>query len=339
MFTHSTCLSLKWVTSSHRYPWHVWNDNTPPMMTSPGWRDYFISSDLIQNIKSNFLEICFLTGQLACVRWHQAFLSWFNKKNWEEEKRERRRKRKWKKKDFTSVGQQVGGQQAGEAWVKQPGAFLDPSTRTTLRRTAWTRAGGGDGERGRERERSMTQNLNHRNYRLIQNKTNILHLLVKVDLFSFNKIHEWLGDGPDIWSVASCLQEGNETFVALQRHLQVPSPAGVKDRRSSMPSTRSADVRNRKQAQTGWNLQNNYFNTIWCFSLKPFKFKMSEELKGLSSAKYANANANTSRLHTSTGSVFYMRKCLYVHFQHQHLSFLNSLTHTHTHTGVLCMCT
>lgn len=75
-----------------------------------------------------------------------------------------------KKKDVTSVGQQVGGQQAGEAWVKQPGAFLDPSTRTALRRTAWTRAGGGDGGRGRERERSMTQNLNHRNYRLIHNK-------------------------------------------------------------------------------------------------------------------------------------------------------------------------
>lgn len=59
------------------------------------------------------------------------------------------------------MGQQVGGQQAGEARVKQPGAFLDPSTRTPLGRTAWTRAGGADGER----ERSMTQNLNHRNYR------------------------------------------------------------------------------------------------------------------------------------------------------------------------------
>lgn len=51
------------------------------------------------------------------------------------------------KKEVTRVGQQVGGQQAGEARVKQPGAFLDPSTRTPLGRTAWTRAGGGDGER------------------------------------------------------------------------------------------------------------------------------------------------------------------------------------------------
>lgn len=54
------------------------------------------------------------------------------------------------KKEVTRVGQQVGGQQAGEARVKQPGAFLDPSTRTPLGRTAWTRAGGGDGERERE---------------------------------------------------------------------------------------------------------------------------------------------------------------------------------------------
>lgn len=54
------------------------------------------------------------------------------------------------KKEVTSVGQQVGGQQAGEARVKQPGAFLDPSTRTPLGRTAWTRAGG---ETERERER------------------------------------------------------------------------------------------------------------------------------------------------------------------------------------------
>lgn len=68
------------------------------------------------------------------------------------------------KKEVTSVGQQVGGQQAGEARVKQPGAFLDPSTRTPLGRTAWTRAGGAEGER----ERSMTQNLNHRNYRFLQ---------------------------------------------------------------------------------------------------------------------------------------------------------------------------
>lgn len=66
------------------------------------------------------------------------------------------------------MGQQVGGQQAGEARVKQPGAFLDPSTRTTLRRTAWTRAGGGDrdregGESERERETEITliQNNNH----------------------------------------------------------------------------------------------------------------------------------------------------------------------------------
>lgn len=70
------------------------------------------------------------------------------------------------KKEVTRVGQQVGGQQAGEARVKQPGAFLDPSTRTPLGRTAWTRAGGGDGER--ERERSVTRNLNHRNYRFLQ---------------------------------------------------------------------------------------------------------------------------------------------------------------------------
>lgn len=53
------------------------------------------------------------------------------------------------KQEVTSVGQQVGGQQAGEARVKQPGAFLDPSTRTPLGRTAWTRAGG---ETERERE-------------------------------------------------------------------------------------------------------------------------------------------------------------------------------------------
>lgn len=55
----------------------------------------------------------------------------------------------------TSVGQQVGGQQAGEARVQQPGAFLDPCTRTTLRRTARTRAGGG------ETERWVTQNYIH----------------------------------------------------------------------------------------------------------------------------------------------------------------------------------
>lgn len=42
----------------------------------------------------------------------------------------------------TRVWQQVGRQQAGEARVQQPGAFLDPCTRTTLRRTARTRAGG-----------------------------------------------------------------------------------------------------------------------------------------------------------------------------------------------------
>lgn len=48
---------------------------------------------------------------------------------------------------LTSVGQQAGGQQAGEAWVKEPGAFLDPCTRTTLGRTAWARAGGGEREK------------------------------------------------------------------------------------------------------------------------------------------------------------------------------------------------
>lgn len=42
----------------------------------------------------------------------------------------------------TSVWQQVGGQQAGEARVQQPGAFLDPGTRAALGRTAGARAAG-----------------------------------------------------------------------------------------------------------------------------------------------------------------------------------------------------
>lgn len=79
------------------------------------------------------------------------------------------------KKEVTSVGQQVGGQQAGEARVKQPGAFLDPSTRTTLGRTAWTRAGGGDGEREIHNTESKPQKL--------QIPSNYLHL--RVNLFVF----------------------------------------------------------------------------------------------------------------------------------------------------------
>lgn len=58
---------------------------------------------------------------------------------------------------LTGMGEQAGGQQAGEARVEQPGAFLDPCTRATLGRTAWTRAGGEEispqKKRKRERER------------------------------------------------------------------------------------------------------------------------------------------------------------------------------------------
>ena len=97
----------------------------------------------------------------------------------------------------------------------------------------------------RKKEISITQNLNHRNDRLIQTTPTFFIYQWSYTRFSFNKTLDWLGDKANVQLVAWCLQEGNKPFVALQRHLWVQSPAGVKDRRNSMPSMCLADVRNR----------------------------------------------------------------------------------------------
>lgn len=103
-----------------------------------------------------------------------------------------------------------------------------------------------EGERERKREGGHREIYETESKpQKLKTKTKFVHLLVKLDLFFF-WLKSWL-TGRQSWClIGPPVSPGwKRTSLGFTTAPREPSPAGVKDRQSSMPSTRSADVRNR----------------------------------------------------------------------------------------------